>query len=74
MTCKALAMSAFMLVMKAGVAQEAKKQQSDNTNLDTVQLSKILIHNEDFRKHVLQVALKNTPINWAQDVLRKVPG
>ncbi len=36
MTCKALAMSAFMLVMKAGVAQEAKKQQSDNTNLDTV--------------------------------------
>ena len=29
-------MSDFMLVMKAGVAQEAKKQQSDNTNLDTV--------------------------------------
>ena len=74
MKFKPLIVSVFMLIMNAGFAQEAKKQQTDNTALDTVYLSKISIHNEDFRKHVLHVDLKNTPVNSAQDLLRKVPG
>ena len=66
-------MSLSMVISQADFAQEAKKQQSDNTESDTVYLSKNLIQDNDSRKHILHVDLKNSPINWAWDLLRKVP-
>lgn len=62
-----------MVISQADFAQEAKKQQSHNTESDTVYLSKNLIQDNDSRKHILHVDLKNSPINWAWDLLRKVP-
>lgn len=74
MKFKPLAVSILMLITKAGFAQEADKQEPTKIESDTVYLSKILIHNNDFRKQVVHVDLKNTPVNSAQDLLRKVPG
>ncbi|MGV8813587.1 MAG: TonB-dependent receptor plug domain-containing protein [Gelidibacter sp.] len=69
-----LALSILMFMSQKGFSQERNKQEPIKTDLDTVYLSKILIQNEDFRKQVLHVDLKNNPVNTAQDLLRKVPG
>ncbi|MGC1633108.1 MAG: TonB-dependent receptor plug domain-containing protein, partial [Gelidibacter sp.] len=71
---KLLTVSILMFMSQIGFSQEGNKQEIIKTDLDTVYLSKILIHNEDFRKQVLHVDLKNNPVNTAQDLLRKVPG
>ena len=60
---------ALMLVIQNGFAQTPNK-----TEKDTVHLSKIVIHNTDFRKQIMSVDLKKAPVNSAQDLLRKVPG
>lgn len=58
-----------LIVMQVGFAQDIKKIEQD-----TVYLRKVLIHNNDFRTQIVHVDLKNTPVNSAQDILRKVPG
>ena len=74
MTDRLWAVSLLMFMSQLGFSQEGNKQPINKTDLDTVYLSRVLIHNEDFRKQVLHVDLKNTPVNTAQDLLRKVPG
>ena len=63
------AVIAITIFMQHGFAQT-----SDKTEKDTVHLSKIVIHNTDFRKQIMSVDLKKAPVNSAQDLLRKVPG
>ena len=69
MEFRLFAVSAIMIVIQNGFAQTPNKTESD-----TVHLSKIIIHNTDFRKQIMYVDLKKAPVNSAQDLLRKVPG
>ena len=69
MEFRLFAVSAIMIVIQNGFAQTPNKTESD-----TVHLSKIIIHNTDFRKQIMSVDLKKAPVNSAQDLLRKVPG
>ncbi len=69
MKFRLFAVSALMLVLQNGFAQTLEKKETD-----TVHLSKIIIHNTDFRKQIMSVDLKKAPVNSAQDLLRKVPG
>lgn len=68
-----------LLAAQNGFAQEANKPEANKLEVnkseaDTMHLSKIVINNVDFRKKIMKVDLKMSPVNSAQDLLRKVPG
>lgn len=74
MTYRFFAISVFMLFITIGYAQQNNPKEETNEALDTVHLGKIVLHNNNFRKQVMHVDLKQAPVNTAQDLLRKVPG
>ncbi|WP_433830439.1 TonB-dependent receptor [Flavobacterium anhuiense] len=68
-----------LLAVQNGFAQKANKPEANKLEVnkseaDTMHLSKIVINHVDFRKKIMKVDLKMSPVNSAQDLLRKVPG